>query len=121
MPSLKVVVTCLVVGTMGLSAAAQDRPQRPGRQGGDGGPPPARQPMSPEKAKAAWTLEATGAAKRAGATDDQAKAVAKAYVDARESHNAAMEKLRQAEAAKRKEKGDGDEGGGGRGGRGMDP
>src|SRR5689334_8063253 len=120
MHTLRLVVCCAAVGTMGLSALAQDgagKAERPpARQPRPDGPPPGagqREPLSPEKAKAAWTLEATGVAKRIGASDDQAKGMVKAYAEARESQAKASDKTRQEIMEKAR---GGDEGGGGRGG-----
>lgn len=52
-------------------------------------------PMSPETLAAAWNIEASGVGKRLGLKDDQGKALAKAYADARTSHAAAMKKVEQ--------------------------
>jgi hypothetical protein len=52
------------------------------------------EPLAPEKAKAAWEAQAKGVSKRLSLSDDQAKAVTKAYVEARESYGAAAKKLR---------------------------
>lgn len=126
MQTLKVLICCAAIGSMGLAASAQPpagQPPaggRPGAGGGGGGGQPRPAALAPEKAKAAWELEATGVAKRLGLSDDQAKAVVKAYAEARESHNAAAEKLRKEAADKRaKDAGndgsDGNTPGGGRG------
>jgi hypothetical protein len=63
-----------------------------------------RQQLSPEKAKAAWELQAKTVAAAVGANADQTKGVVKAYSDARTSLSAATEKLR-AEAMKANEGG----------------
>ena len=49
--------------------------------------------VSPEKAKAAWEVEAKGVAGRLGLDAEKTKALAKAYSDARESHTAAQTKM----------------------------
>lgn len=77
--------------------------------------------MPPEKAKAAWSLQATGVAKRVGADDAQIKAVVLAYTEARESQGVASDKMRKEmaeKAAKNRESGDDAGGPGGPGGRG---
>jgi hypothetical protein len=68
--------------------------------------------MSPEKAKAAWDLQAHGVAKHHGLSEDQAKTVAKAYAEARESQKTAADKQRKELMEKAR---DGAAGGGGRG------
>ncbi len=140
MRALRVVVSCVVVGTMALGAAAQPPGQpkgegrRPAPAGQPGQPPasprepgqpgPGREALAPEKAKAAWELEATGVAKHLGAKDEQVKDVVKAYSEARTSHGAAMEKLRKEQmdkAEKARKEGGGDENSPGRGRGGMGP
>jgi len=141
MRSLNVFVSCLVVGSVGLAAVAQDAPVRgndgqPGQRGGQpgqrGGQPGQRgqpggpggpgggmrggQQLSPEQAKAAWELQASTVAKRVGAKDDQVKSVVKAYIEARESHNAASEKMRRDMMEKAREAGGADPAAGGGGG-----
>jgi hypothetical protein len=125
MNTLRVWVAAIAIGATGLSALAQDsnpaqatprrqRTRQPDAQPGQDG---ARQPgqgrpgaLSPEKAKAAWELEATGVAKRLGLKDDQTKALIKAYTDARTSQNEALDKAMK--AAQDKARDSGDEGGG---------
>ena len=51
--------------------------------------------MSPERAQAAWEAQASAVAKRLGLNDEQTKELARAYVDARKSHNEAMSKARE--------------------------
>jgi polyhydroxyalkanoate synthesis regulator phasin len=99
---LKLIVPCLALSTVATSAIAQDQP--PKREGGGGGgqPPTGERPqrgqgpaaLSPEKAKAAWELQAQGVAKRLGFSEEQTKAVVKAYAEARESQSKATQKLR---------------------------
>lgn len=107
MRSWNVLAFSLAIGCTALTALGQDG--KPKGAGADQPPParvgegPGRGPgagprgpaMSPEASKAAWELEAAGVAKRLGLTDDQTKTLVKAYADARESHQAAGEKLRQ--------------------------
>lgn len=69
-----------------------------------------RAPLAPEKAKAAQELEATGVAKRNGLNEEQTKALVKAYIDARASHQTAADKLRQEMMDKARDGGD-DQGG----------
>lgn len=106
---LKLIVPCLALATVASSAVAQGQPPR--REGGGGGQPPTGErpqrgqgpggpgggaaALSPEKAKAAWELQAQGVSKRLGFSEEQTKAVVKAYAEARESHNKATQKLRE--------------------------
>ncbi|MCC6426110.1 MAG: hypothetical protein IT435_04745 [Phycisphaerales bacterium] len=106
MRSVKVIVGCVAIGAASLSALGQNQapqpapqPAPPPGQPGDQ-PPPPRQPgggrgqLSPEKAKAAWALQATAVAKHLGVEDAKVADVVKAYTAARESQEAAVEKLR---------------------------
>jgi len=114
-------LVCLVLGSSGSSALAQDapppaprgdggrQPGGPGGGGGGGGGGRPREAMSPEKAKAAWDLQAQGVAAHLGFSQEQAKAVATAYAAARESQKAAADKQRKELMEKARE------GGGGRG------
>lgn len=117
MHTLRWMVCGVAIGSMGLTAAAQDAPPKPERpavrQPRPEEPPRAgpREQMPPEKAKAAWALEATGVSKRVGASDDQAKAVVKVYTEARESQAMAADKMRQEQREKARQ-GGGDDGGG---------
>lgn len=131
MRSLNVFVSCIALGTLALSATAQNepparpavRPARPADAGAPqpGGPGGARpQQLSPEKAKAAWEVEATGVAKRAMVEDAKIKDVVKAYSEARASYDAAAEKMRAEMRAKAEDKGGGNDKGGGGGGRGAE-
>ncbi len=108
----KSVVAGLALGIFGAVAFAQpanppkDMPKAPPVKGEDGqrrirpeGMGPAA-PMSPELQAAAWNLEASGVGHRLGLKDDQTKALAKAYADARTSHAAAMKKVEQEIVAK---------------------
>jgi hypothetical protein len=123
MRTFKMVVACVVVGAMGMTASAQDRPQRGNdgerRQPGGGGPgergPGGMRGLAPEKAKAAWEAEAKGVAGRLGLKDDQTKALVKAYTDARESQRTAMEKARKEATEKHDKDGDHDAAPAGRG------
>ncbi|MBX3357302.1 MAG: hypothetical protein KF745_02630 [Phycisphaeraceae bacterium] len=93
----------------GRGGQPQPRERQGGGPQGAGGP---RQAMSPEKAKAAWELEAQSVAKKLGLSENETAALVKAYTQARESHNAATQALRE-----RAREGGGGEGGdeGGRG------
>lgn len=114
MLNLKVLVCGLAVSSMSVIAIAQpadkDKPAakqpeaQPRGRGGAGGM--MGEPLSAEKSKAAWDLEATGVATRLGLNGDQTKALVKAYEDARTSHQAASEKLRKEQADKMKDAGD---------------
>jgi Spy/CpxP family protein refolding chaperone len=104
MRRFNVLFTCLALGAAACTAAAQETPRPPGPPGerpGPGGPPGegrggfARQQLSPEKAKAAWELQATGVSTHAGLDADKTKAVVKAYVEARTSHNEESDKIRK--------------------------
>jgi aminopeptidase N len=118
MLNLKVLVCGLAVSSMSLMAVAQSadkpaskqpdsKPGQPGerapRGGGEGGRGQGMgmvEQLSPEKAKAAWDLEATGVANRLGLNAEQTKSLVKAYEDARTSHQAASEKMRKEQADK---------------------
>lgn len=104
MRAWKMAAVLVAVGGMTVSALAQgqpgrggDRGERPRQPGGPGGPGGGgmRQVLSPEKAKAAWELQARSVAKSLGLDDAKTSAVVKAYGAARESHNAALEKMRE--------------------------
>jgi hypothetical protein len=123
---VNVLVCSLALASGTLNAIAQEAPKHDGgqpkgpgpggKEGGPGGPGGGggrqgggqrREMMSPEKAKAAWEVEATGVAKRLSLSDDQTKAVVKAYTDARESQKVASEKQRKEMMEKMKEGGAG--------------
>ena len=103
MRKLSVLISCVAVGAMGLSALAQDKkPDQPpagdrqprgNRPGGPGGGGMMRGQLPPERAKAAWEAEATGVAKHAGLNEAQTKSLVAAYTAARESHAESMQKL----------------------------
>lgn len=63
---------------------------------------PTRDPMTPEKAKAAWALEAAGVGRRVGATEDQIKVVADAYAKTRERYRRSADGLDEAALRKAK-------------------
>lgn len=109
MLNLKVLVCGLAVSSMSVAALAQsstggkDQPAskqpegqrgRGGAAGGPGGGMMGEQ-LSPEKAKAAWDLEATNVATRLKLTADQTKSLVTAYETARTSAQAANEKVRK--------------------------
>lgn len=110
-----------VIGGLAFSASGQNAPQKqpannpppaeaPAPGNGPGGGPRAPRgmtPLAPEKAKAAWELQATGVAKRLGLDAEKTTAVVKAYTSARESQGAGFDKLRQ-EAMDRARDGGGD-------------
>jgi hypothetical protein len=107
MLNLKVLVCGLAVGSMGLTAMAQSekpagKPPAAGQPAGDRPAQNRPEPLSAEKAKAAWDLEANGVAKRLALKDDQAKSLVTAYDAARTSHQAASEKLRKDQQEKTK-------------------
>jgi hypothetical protein len=106
MRTWKLVACSLAIGCTGLSALAQDG--KPKGAGADQPPPPrandgaprgqggGRGPaLSPEATKAAWELQAKGVATRLALNDEQTKALVTAYMNARESHTAASDKMRQ--------------------------
>lgn len=114
----QMIVCGIAASVLSFGAIAQEQqtqPQRepgqrsPGgpREGGGGFGMGGRQ-LSPERAAAAWNLQATGVAGRLGLNADQTKALVGAYVAARESHNAQADKLRQ-EAMQRRTEGVGPE------------
>jgi hypothetical protein len=102
---LRAAVASIVIGGIGFTALAQNNPPPPPPGGGQPGGPGGGQPggpggprgpqLSPEKAKAAWELQATGVSGHLGFSEEQTRAVVKAYVDARTSHTAASDKVRQ--------------------------
>ena len=125
----RLIVSSLAVGVIGLSALAQDPPPpgpgappaRGGQGPGPGNPGRGRARLSPEKAKAAWEIEAKGVAKGLSLNDDLTSKTVAAYTEARESQSAAMEKLMRdiAEKGRSARGGEGDSGGaGGEGSRG---
>jgi hypothetical protein len=113
MSTLKVLVCGLAIGSMSLVAVAQPAGNKPaaakqpsGQQGDRGARGPGGmmgEPLSADKAKAAWDLQATGVAARLGLNADQTKALVKAYEDARTSQQAAAEKLRKDQGDKMKD------------------
>ncbi len=116
MRCLTLFVGCAALVSGALPAIAQDEPPkranvRPMRP--EGGPavaqPRRAAALTPEQAEAAWKLEATGVARRLGVEEAKTADVVKAYVEARKSHDAASEKLREERRA-----------GGGGGGRGAE-
>lgn len=118
----QLIVCGIAASVLSLSAFAQDQqtqqPQRgagqraPGgpREGGPGGGMGfgGRQ-LSAERAKAAWTAQATGVAARLGLNADQTKAVVAAYTASRESQGAASEKMREEAMQKARDEGAGPE------------
>ncbi len=103
----KSVVCGMAIGILSAAALAQppsapkDGPASPPMKGEDG----ARRirpegtglpaPLSPEAQSAAWNLQALGVAHHLGLKDEQGKALAKAYADARVSYGTAMKKVEQ--------------------------
>lgn len=83
-------------------------PREGGGGPGGGGMGMGRQ-LSPERAKAAWTAQATGVATRVGLNADQTKATVAAYLAARESQGAASDKMREEAMQKAREDGAGPE------------
>jgi hypothetical protein len=100
---LSTLVSVLAVGVMCAAAAAQDAPPRRGGGAGGEGAPPAQRPgsggavrggqLAPEKAKAAWELQARHLAQDLGLNDEQTKNIVAAYVDVREKHAESMRQL----------------------------
>lgn len=121
MLNLKVLACGLAIGSMSMVAVAQGQPKdkAPAKQpagdkpaGDKGGQPRGErgpggmmggEPLSAEKAKAAWDLQAGSVAKRLGLNADQTKALTKAYEDARTSQQSASEKLRKDQREKMKD------------------
>lgn len=120
MRKMNIAISMLAISTMSLTAMAQsgqpkgkDRPQPPAgdrpapRGGGEGGGRGGQMAqLSPEKSKAAQELAATGVAKRNGLNDEQTKALVAAYLEARTSHGAATQKLRDEQREKMRDAGD---------------
>ncbi|MBS0189596.1 MAG: hypothetical protein U0573_09195 [Phycisphaerales bacterium] len=122
MKHVRALVSGVAVLFLAMGAQAQDQkpadqappampgdgaPQRgPGGPGMGGGMMGGR-PLSAEKAKAAWELEAKGVAHRLGLTADQTKSLTAAYLAARESQQSATEKIRQEAMQKAQENGGG--------------
>jgi hypothetical protein len=122
----QLIVCGIAASALSFGALAQEQqtqqPQRepgqraPGgpREGGPGGGPGGgmglggRQ-LSPERAKAAWTTQATGVAARLGLNADQTKALVAAYTAARESQGTASDKMREEAMQKARDEGAGPE------------
>lgn len=118
----QLIVCGIAASVLSLSAFAQDQqtqqPQRgagqraPGgpREGGPGGGMGfgGRQ-LSAERAKAAWSAQATGVAARLGLNADQTKALVAAYTASRESQGAASDKMREEAMQKARDEGAGPE------------
>lgn len=117
---LLIALLALAVGC--LPAYGQDDP--PGRAGGGMGRPRSPQQMgrlTPEKAQAAWKLQAQGVAKGLALKEKNTARMVEAYVKARQGYSEAVAKLRQDRQndPDRTRGGQGGQGGqGGRGGRG---
>jgi hypothetical protein len=127
MLNLKVLACGLAISSLSLVAVAQpatgDKPatkqpgdkkpdaqqgERPVRGPGAGGGMRGMEPLAPEKAKAAWDLEANTVATRLGLSADQTKSLVTAYEGARTTQTAAVEKLRKEQADKMEKLRDGD-------------
>jgi hypothetical protein len=133
MRTLKTVICSVAVGAMAFAASAQNTPPKP-KEGAppapaapanrqprpDGAGPQRPQALSPEKAKAAWELQATGVSKRLGVKAEQTTAVVKAYSEARTTHDAAADKLREDLMKKARDAGGDDNQRPGRGGMGPE-
>src|SRR5881227_3625903 len=99
MHTLRVFVSCLAISALSGAALGQGnsdrpRPPRDGQPGGQPGDRPGggdrgmmRPNLSPEKAKAAWELEATSVAKHHGLKDDQTRNLVKSYTEVRTKHD----------------------------------
>lgn len=118
----QLIVSGIAASVLSFGALAQEQQSQPQREpgqrapggpreggGGGGGFGLGGRQLSPERAAAAWNLQATGVAGRLGLNAEQTKALVSAYVAARQSHNAEADKLRQ-EAMQRREEGGGPEG-----------
>lgn len=117
----KMIVASIAVGSIGLTASAQNAPSKdkqpppPSEKQpppGDKPPPPRaregmgpREPLSPEKSKAAWAAQAKGVSARLGLDETKSAAVVKAYTEARQSQGDAADKLRKDAMEKRQEGG----------------
>lgn len=103
MNCVRLIVCGVAAGSLALGALAQDQkpaqapaPRAPG-EGGPRGPGMGMggRQLSPEKAKAAWEMQAKGVAARLGLNDAQTKTLVSAYQAARESQGTASDKIRQ--------------------------
>jgi hypothetical protein len=72
------------------------QPERGPREGRPAGRPGGMAPLSPEKAKAAWELQATGVAGRVNLNAEQTQALVKAYTQARTTVQQKQEEIRRA-------------------------
>ena len=94
-------VCCVAIGSVSCQVLAQEagRPPRQGQgnrqPGGEGGRQAPREAMDPEASKAAWSIQATGVAKRLGLDAKQTESLVKAYGEARESQRAAADAVRK--------------------------
>lgn len=109
MNCVRLVLCGIALGSFSFGALAQNQQsgQQPGqqseRQPGQRAPGEGRGPgmgfggrqLSPEKAKAAWELQAKGVAGRLGLNEAQTKSLVSAYLTAREAQGTAAEKIRQ--------------------------
>lgn len=104
MRSLPILVSCLTIGLASFAACAQDGPPGgpPRREGGRQG---MGQPLSPEKAKAAWEVQAKGVAADLALSPEQTKALTDAYAAARTSQGEAADKMRKDMMEKAQEEG----------------
>src|SRR5690349_3312899 len=103
MRCLKTIVSTFALCAMTIPALAQDDGgkappagdaprQRPPRGEGAAGPGQRPGQLTPEKAKAAWDLEAKGVAHTLGLNADQTAKLTAAYSQARADNNKSMEK-----------------------------
>lgn len=109
MNCVRLVLCGIALGSFSLGVFAQNQQsdqqpeQQSGRQPGQRAPGEGRGPgmgfggrqLSPEKAKAAWELQAKGVAGRLGLNEAQTKSLVSAYLAAREAVGTASEKIRQ--------------------------
>ncbi|MBL8999525.1 MAG: hypothetical protein JNK25_00135 [Phycisphaerae bacterium] len=92
MKTLHLLASCLCLSTITLTATAQDSPPPRPREGGRQG---MAQPLTPEKSRAAWELQARSVASSLGFDAEQTKATIEAYLAARTSHTEASDKMRK--------------------------
>ena len=98
----RILTVVLTLAAISLPVYAQGDPAGagPGGRAGSGDQPPQRdraramQQLSPEKAEAAWKLQAQGMAKGLGLSEEAAPILVSAYVKARQSVQEGLDKLR---------------------------
>jgi len=105
----KMIVALSATGLLSFSTLAQDgtatgKGDQSGQtRQGDGAARQRRAPLTAEKAKAAWDLEAKSVAKELNLSGDNIAKIVSAYAEARESYRTSLEKARRDAAEKAKQ------------------